>query len=118
VRIRCEPQIQHGEKREWFRASADGTGFVKCDEVPLIRFSELAFDVPLGRNEFLVIGWSADQRDTVGSVLFGADANGQPRQRVLVVRARQGTQANRSELPALDTAGRRPTVAAEAGKPR
>src|SRR5262249_45771787 len=65
VRIWCEPQIQHGEKREWLRPTADGTGFVKLEEVPLARYSMLAFEGVLGRNEYLLIGWQADQADTL-----------------------------------------------------
>lgn len=116
VRLVCEPQIQYGERREWLRPSADGTGFVKSDEVPLARYPSLALDVPLGRNEYLLIGSQASQPDTLGSALFGVEANGQPRQRVLVIRARQ-VNAGAPDLPPLG-GGRRPSVAAEAGRPR
>lgn len=116
VRLVCEPQIQHGERREWLRPSADGTEFVKYDEVPLARYQALALDVPLGRNEYLLIGSRADQPDTLGAALFGVEANGQARQRVLVIRARQ-VSAGAPDLPPLGT-GRRPSVAAEAGRPR
>jgi hypothetical protein len=117
VKVCCEPQIQHGERREWLRPSADGTGFVKFEEVPLARYGVLAFDAPLGRNEFLVIGWPADQPDTLGEALFAVSANGQPRQRVLVIRARQLNPGAPTDLPALGPT-RRPSIAAEAGKPR
>ncbi len=118
VKVVCEPQIQHGERQEFFRASADGTGLVKYDEVPLVRYQSLAFDVPLGRNEYLVIGWRAEQTDTIGAALFGVEANGQPRQRVLVIRARQVNPGNPPDLPPISGSGRRPSVAAEAGRPR
>ncbi len=118
VRVVCEPQIQHGERQEYFRASADGTGLVKYAEVPLARYQSLTFDVPLGRNEYLVIGWRAEQTDTIGAAIFGVEANGQPRQRVLVIRARQVNPGNPPDLPPISGAGRRPSVAAEAGRPR
>lgn len=116
VTVYCEPQIQHGEKQEWLRPSADGTGFVKLEEVPLARYPVLGFDAPLGRNEYLVIGWHADQRDTLGAALFAVGANGQPRQRVLVVRARQVNPAA-PDLPPLGP-NRRPSIAAEAARSR
>lgn len=117
VRVWCEPQVQHGERREYFRPSADGTGFVRYEEVPLARYPELAFDATLGPNEYLVIGCRADQPDTLGAALFGVEAGGQPRQRVLVIRARQVNPGAPADLPPLGPT-RRPSVAAEAGKPR
>lgn len=116
VRVYCEPQIQHGERRDTFRPSADGTGFVKLEEIPLARYPLLSLDAKLGRNEYLVIGCPADGGDTLGAALFGVEASGQPRQRVLVVRARQ----NATGVDALPPLGpnRRPSIAAEAGRPR
>ena len=117
VKVWCEPQIQHGERRDWLRPSADGTGFVKFEEIPLARYSVLTFDASLGRNEYLVIGWQADQPDTLGAALFAVTANGQVRQRVLVIRVRQTNPGAASDLPALGPT-RRPSVAAEASRPR
>jgi hypothetical protein len=117
VKVWCEPQIQHGEKRDLLRPSADGTGFVKFEEVPLARYPMLGFDAPLGRNEYLLIGWHANQPDTLGAALFAVEASGQPRQRVLVIRARQVNSGPAPDLPSLGPT-RRPSVAAEAGRPR
>jgi hypothetical protein len=114
VRLVCEPQIQHGERREWLRPSADGTGFVKVEEVPLERYPALAFDVTLGRNEYLLVGCFAEQPGTLGAAVFGVAANGEPRQRVLVIRARQVNPGAPADLPPLGP--RRPSVAAEAGR--
>lgn len=116
VKVHCEPQIQHGEKRDWFRASADGTGLVKYEEIPLARYTMLGFEAQLGRNDYLVIGWQADQPDTLGAALFAVEANGQPRQRVLVIRARQVDPGAASDPPIGSP--RRPSVAAEAARPR
>jgi hypothetical protein len=114
VKVACEPQIQHGQRRELLRPSEDGTGWVKFEEVPLARYQPLAFEVTLGRNEFLLVGWRADQPGTLGQALFGVEAGGQARQRVLVVRARLPNAAP-SDLPPVGT--RRPSIAAEAGRP-
>jgi hypothetical protein len=116
VKVCCEPQIQHGERREWLRPSADGTGFVKFEEIPLARYPVLAFDATLSRNEYLVIGWPADQSDTIGEALFSVEANEQPRQRVLVIRTRIVNPGAAPDLPSLGPT-RRPSVAAEAAKP-
>ena len=45
--------------------------------------------------------------------LFAVEANGQPRQRVLVIRARQAEPGASADLPP-----RRSSVAAEAARPR
>jgi hypothetical protein len=116
VKITCEPQIQYGQRRELIRPTSDGTGFTKYEEVPLARYPALTFDVPLGRNEFLLIGWHAEQGDTIGAALFGVEANSQPRQRVLVIRARQVNPTTSSDLPPIGH-NRRPSIAAEAGRP-
>ncbi|MBP3959274.1 hypothetical protein J8F10_28855 [Gemmata sp. G18] len=118
VRVWCEPQLQHGERQLFLRPSADATGFVKHEEVPLVRYQPLAFDAPLGRNEYLVIGWQADQSDTLGAALFSVEANGQPRQRVLVIRARQVNPGTAPDLPSLGSGTRRASIAAEAGRTR
>jgi hypothetical protein len=116
VKLSCEPQIQYGERREWLRPNADGTGFVKAEEIPLARYPVLAFDAPLGPNEYLLIGWHADQPSTLGEALFAVRANGQPRQRVLVIRARQANPGAAPDLPPLGPT-RHPSVAAEAATP-
>jgi hypothetical protein len=114
VKITCEPQIQHGQPQELFRPTSDLTTFTKVEEVPLLRFQALACEVPLGRNEFLLIGWHAEQSDTLGGALFGVEANGRPRQRVLVIRAWQVNPNTSSDLSPINT--RRPAIAAEAGR--
>ncbi len=106
VKVWCEPLIQHGSSREWLRPTEDGTKFAKHQEVPVEKYSGLGFEVQLRANECLVIGWSAEETDTLGSVLFGVDANGHPHQRVLVIRARQLNTATASELPPIPGPGR------------
>lgn len=114
IRVKCEPQIQHGERREWLRPAEDATQFVMHGEVPTERFPDLTFDVVLGPNEFLAIGWQAAPSETLGAAMFSVEANGRPRQRVLVLRAGQlGPPAG--DLPAVSTS-RRPPVAAEASR--
>jgi hypothetical protein len=115
VRLVCEPEVQHGERREWLRPTADATSFVLEGEVPTVRHPALGFTVVLGPNDYLLVGWSAEVGSSLGSVMFAAEADGRPRQRVLVVRAgRLGDPA--PDLPAIRGLHGRPAIAAEAGK--
>ena len=111
VRVACEPQVQHGERVPRFRPTADGTEFVAESEVPLERFPSLGFEVPLGPDDYLLIGSPAGAAGTLGEVLFTADANGRPRQRVLAVRAMW-----RGEKPTDQPPARSRAVAAEAAR--
>ena len=80
---------KHGERLDRYRPNEDGTGFVKTEELPLETFSKLGFDAILGPGDCLVIGWNAEQVETLGQALFSAEINNRPRQRVLVIRAYQ-----------------------------
>jgi hypothetical protein len=101
VIITCEPQIQHGERRDRYRPNEDGTGFVKSEEMPLERFPKVGFDAPLGPGDCLVIGWNAEQFETLGQALFAVEINNRPRQRVLVIRAHQNGRSALSDLPVI-----------------
>jgi hypothetical protein len=101
VAIYCEPQIQHGERRDRYRPNEDGTGFVKTEEMPLEAFPKLGFDATLGPGDCLVIGWNAEQVETLGQALFSAEINNRPRQRVLVVRAHQNGRSALADLPLI-----------------
>lgn len=115
VRLTVAPEIQHGERREFLRPTADATQFVMEGGVPTVRHPALGFAVALGPNDHLLIGWPAASANTLGQALFAAEAEGRPRQRVLVVRAgRLGELA--PELPSITGLRGRPSIAAEAGK--
>ena len=110
VKVWCEPQVQHGDRQDWLRPTADGTQFVKQGAVPLERYPGLGFAAVLGADEYLVVGSPAGADGTLGAALFGVEANGRPRQRVLVVRA--GWRDDRA--PASPHG--RPSLAAEASR--
>jgi len=113
VTLRVEPQVQHGERQDYIRPAADATGFTLQSELPQERYASLGFDVTLDPGDYLVIGWpAADEGDsrTLGAALFCVDAKGEPRQRVLVLRA-----GFRGEVvPAKPGAGR--AIAAHVGR--
>jgi hypothetical protein len=101
VRVWCEPQMQHGERREWYRPTEDGTGFAKFEEIPLEKFAALAFEANLTRDDCLVIGWQADKSGTIGAAMFEVEAENRVRQRVLVIRARQTGRTAGDDLPVI-----------------
>jgi hypothetical protein len=114
VTLWCEPQLQHGDRREWFRPNEDATRLTKHEEVPVVKFPALGFEATVGPDDYLLVGWRADQPGTLGAVLFGADAQGRPRQRVLVIRARDLTPRAATDLPPVGGFSGRPPVAAQA----
>lgn len=118
VRMYCEPRVQHGVSREWYRPSEDGTRFTRFEEVPLEMYPECGFEVTLAAADYLLIGWVADQPGTLGSALFGVEAEGRPRQRVLVVRARQMAPNHLNDLKPVAGPNARPAVAAQAAGAR
>jgi hypothetical protein len=113
VKLWCEPQIQHGEQIDRFHPTADFTGFAVDKEVPLERFPGLGFEVVIAPNEYLVIGWPAAAQGTLGSVLFGVEANGQPKQRALVIRAEAIEFPPATPAPGTKN---RPAIAAEVAR--
>jgi hypothetical protein len=115
VRVSCEPEAQHGERKLRFRPTADATGFVTAEELPVVRYPKLACDAVLGPGDYLLVGWFAEQPNTLGAALFAAESEAGPRQRVLVVRARVLNPGPPPDLPPVG-GSRRPSVAAEAGK--
>ena len=52
---------------------------MKYQEVPTEKYPALSFETVLHVDECLVIGCIADDRETLGAVLFGAEAMGHPR---------------------------------------
>ncbi|VTU00080.1 Uncharacterized protein OS=Planctomyces limnophilus (strain ATCC 43296 / DSM 3776 / IFAM 1008 / 290) GN=Plim_2225 PE=4 SV=1 [Gemmataceae bacterium] len=114
VRVWCEPQVQHGDRKQWLRPNEDGTKFAQHNEVPTEKYAALGVEATLGPDDYLVLGWDAAAADTLGSVLFSADAGGRPRQRVLVIRARPATPQPPPDLPPITGATSRPSVAAQA----
>jgi hypothetical protein len=110
VKLWCEPRVQHGISLERFRASEDGTRFTITEEMPTEKYPTLGFEVSLHADECLVIGWVAERQDALGVALFGAQADGNPRQRLLVIRTRQVNVSGTASLPAITLPGRRPTT--------
>jgi len=115
IKVRCEPQVQHGERQDWIRPTVDGTGFALQGEVPVERYSSLGFEATLAPGEYLVIGAAAEAENSLGSILFTAEAKDGLRQRVLVIRAGYRGEL-RSDLPPLPRSRGGHAIAVEVGK--
>jgi hypothetical protein len=118
VKVGCEPRVQHGDRQERIRPNGDGTAFTLQGELPVEEYPWLGFEATLGPNDWLAVGGFANQPDTVGGALFRADANGAPRQRVLVLRVGHVRETPPDDLPAIGKPRGGPSIAAEAGKMR
>jgi hypothetical protein len=116
VHLRCEPQVQHGERHDWIRPTADGTGFALQGEFPVDRYPALGFEATLSPGEYLIVGAWAERADSLGSAMFTASSkNGEAKQRVLVIRA--GYRGDLpSDLPALPRSRGGQAIAVEANR--
>lgn len=108
VKVWCEPRIQHGDSVLRYRPSEDGTQFTKFEEIPTEKYPALGFEVILKADECLIIGSISEQQGTVGTTLFDVEANGNPRQRLVVIRSRQVNVSATADLPTITPPGRRP----------
>jgi hypothetical protein len=108
VKLWCEPQIQHGDRVIRYRPSEDGIQLTKFEEVPTEKYSTLGFEVILKVDDCLIIGAISEQQETLGTALFGVESNGNLRQRLIVIRARQVNASGTSDLPTITPPGRRP----------
>ena len=108
IKLSCEPQVQNGDRREWFRPNEDGTGLTRREGVPVETYPGLAFEAVLGPEDYLVVGWQADRRETLGEAMFRVQIDDRPRQRLLVVRARPLVSGGpAADLPPIRSWGRR-----------
>jgi hypothetical protein len=79
-----------------------------------VKFPALGFEATLGPDDYLLVGGRADQPGALGAVLFGAEVDHRPRQRVLVIRARDLSPRAAPDLPPVGGGFGRPSVAAQA----
>jgi len=114
VKVWCEPQIQHGDKKQWLRPNEDATRFEQHNEVPVEKYAVLGVEATLGADDYLLIGWDSEIENSIGEAMFTADAGGRPRQRVLVIRARSANPQTSTDLPPIPGAAKRPSVATQA----
>jgi hypothetical protein len=118
VKLWVEPRIQHGDRQQWIRPNADVTQLTQQVEVPVEKYPALGCEVALSPDDYLLVGWDSDRPDSLGSVMFGATAQGGARQRLLVVRARYAGPVTPADLPPITGPIQRPAVARQAAMPK
>ena len=92
VLVRAAPQIQHGQKRRYWNANEQGTDMQVEDKRPTEEFPHMAWTLPLGPTDVLVIGPTAQPARTLGEAgFFTPDGR---HQRVLVLQVRAIRQAD------------------------
>lgn len=115
VSLRCEPQIQHGDRQQFLRPTADGTGFTRQERKPLDTFPTLGWEVKLKPGDYLLVGPTETPTGTMGHGFFYAENGDRVRQRVLVVRAVRGLDTPTTPTKPGDVP-QRPTTAAAAAQ--
>jgi hypothetical protein len=86
VRLHCVPRIRYGEVEMVARPTEDGASHLLLQEQPVKDFEELAFDVTLEINQYMVIGSRSDRVGTLGWRCFWGGDEPAPVQRLLAVR--------------------------------
>jgi len=92
LRLRILPRIQHGQARRVPRVERDAGGALRWSmeaREAIEDFTELSWEVPVGAGEYVVVGARVDRENTLGPALFLSDDEGEPRQRLLVMRLTQ-----------------------------
>jgi hypothetical protein len=87
VVLRCTPQVRYGETRHVPWAVPEEGGYLLQPQKPTRAFPELAWEVTLAPDEYVVIGARTDRPGTLGYHCFVRPDERPAVQRVLVLRA-------------------------------
>jgi hypothetical protein len=92
IRLRFTPQIQNGKPQELYGPAPDRSGWLYQHHQAVEKYPNLAWEVLLAPNEFVVIGARYDRPGTLGHRSLIRRDDPLPRQRLLVIRtARTGS---------------------------
>ena len=86
TRLRFQPFVEHGENRSDFHAADDRSGWVMEVHRDIRTIPELAWEVTLPTNKYLVIGTWVKSESTLGAQSFIENEYSGPIQRLLVIR--------------------------------
>jgi hypothetical protein len=86
TKLRFVPMVQHGETRQTVCPAPDHSGFMLHSERATEPYPNLAWEVTLAPNEYVVIGGRYEQRETLGNQYFVRPDEEKPVQRLLVIR--------------------------------
>jgi hypothetical protein len=86
TRLRFVPQILHGDTRLLPRPASDRSGWILGEDRPTDRYPQLAWEVSLAPNEYVLVGGRYDRPETLGHQCFLRGDEQNPVQRLLVIR--------------------------------
>jgi hypothetical protein len=86
VCLRFLPQVRHGDPEHRFVPMADHSTVALQSQRPLRSFEELAWEVTVPANEYVVVGARGDKAGTLGEAMFIRRDEARPVQRLLVLR--------------------------------
>jgi hypothetical protein len=115
VQVQVLPQVQHADRKRGMLSPTVALGLQS--QRPIDGFSSLRFDVPLGLNEYLIIGTQFDRPQSMGYEFFVHNEANRPVQRLLAVRAGRMGQGTDVGAPLVNDAVRSSSPAAQAGAP-
>jgi hypothetical protein len=92
VRLAIKPQVELGKRILWV-AQAEGESETPTGQHHIEKFSDLAFEVTISPQEYLLIGTRYDHPGTLSNLMFMTPQATRPMQRLLVIRARPQSEA-------------------------
>jgi hypothetical protein len=102
TRLRFTPKVLHGEKVQDLRPDPDGAGWIFDLSRPSKEFPRVAWEVTMAANEFLVVGASLGQPQSLAYRAFVQNDAAAPVQRLLVLVPRTGGSAENPGAPLED----------------
>jgi len=105
TRLNFTPKVEHGEPMLPFHPDPAEQRWIMRVEKPCKTYAELAWDVVLAPGEFLIIGAILPKERTLGHRSF-VQEDGQPVQRLLVLRTNRAPQGGDSSEPTLEDLAR------------
>ncbi len=112
VHLRFTPKVQYGEPMRTVNVPPDRTDWQVKIERPQQAYPQLAWEVTLAANEFLLVGGRYDQPGSLGYRSF-VDEEGRPVQRLLVIRPNRALPGQ-AALEDLTQGGQAPPLALQA----
>jgi len=85
MKLRCELQIQHGQRQPFLQPSADGSYLARKDQRPTEQFGSFAWEITFDREDALIVGATEEPVKRLGEAFFFSGGGERPRQRVLVI---------------------------------
>ena len=106
TRLKLTPKVETGEQVLPFAPEPDQSHWAIKVDRPAKVYPELACEVTVAPNEYLVIGAILDRPGTLGYCALVSDEGPTPSQRILVIRTNRSTRAGGTTEPTLEDLAR------------